>query len=268
MSRSDSAGALTTGGEPSAETRDRRRWIPSRCSRVCCAGRSFLSLDARRSPGRDFRHHGRRPSRTPAHGLAGRNRLTYAEVEATGRCIGRGLNARGVGPGDVVGLWMTRGDELLIAQIAIAKSGAAWLPFDADAPVDRVATCLADARGQGAADRRRACRSGPAGPRSRSSYDRRRLRQEGSTVDPRALGLHAGPSRLHDLHVRLDGRAEGHRRQPAATSAITCASANELYGLPATTSCSRARRWPSTSRWRRSGCPISSARPCGWRRPK
>ena len=28
---------------------------------------------------------------------------------------------------------MARGPELLIAQIAIAKTGAAWLPFDADA---------------------------------------------------------------------------------------------------------------------------------------
>ncbi len=39
---------------------------------------------------------------------------------------------------------MQRGFDLLVAQIAIAKTGAAWLPFDADAPVDRVAVCLQD----------------------------------------------------------------------------------------------------------------------------
>jgi non-ribosomal peptide synthetase-like protein len=76
-------------------------------------------------------------------------RHTYAEVDARTDAIARGLVARGIGPGDVVGLWMCRGPELLMAQIAIAKSGAAWLPFDADAPMDRIAVCLADAAAKG-----------------------------------------------------------------------------------------------------------------------
>ncbi|PSC04469.1 peptide synthetase [Alsobacter soli] len=75
--------------------------------------------------------------------------LTYAQVEAQANAIARGLADRGVGPGDVVGLWAPRGAELLIAQIAVAKSGAAWLPFDADAPVERIAVCLADAEAKG-----------------------------------------------------------------------------------------------------------------------
>ncbi len=58
--------------------------------------------------------------------------------------IARGLAAEGVGPGQVVGLWMARGIDLLVAQIAITLSGAAWLPFDADAPVERIADCLSD----------------------------------------------------------------------------------------------------------------------------
>ncbi len=72
-------------------------------------------------------------------------RLTYAEVEAQAEAIARGLFHRGVRPGQVIGLWMARGPDLLIAQIGIAKTGAAWLPFDADAPIDRVAICLRDA---------------------------------------------------------------------------------------------------------------------------
>ncbi|MBL8589393.1 MAG: amino acid adenylation domain-containing protein [Methylobacteriaceae bacterium] len=70
---------------------------------------------------------------------------TYAEVDAEAERIARGLVAEGAGPGDVVGLWGPRGPELLIAQIAIARTGAAWLPFDADAPVERIAICLSDA---------------------------------------------------------------------------------------------------------------------------
>ncbi len=72
-------------------------------------------------------------------------RFTYGEVDAQASALARGLIARGVGPGDVVGLWMSRGVELLIAQVAIAKTGAAWLPFDADAPVERISVCLSDA---------------------------------------------------------------------------------------------------------------------------
>ncbi len=72
-------------------------------------------------------------------------KLTYGDVNERANALARGLLRKGIGPGDVVGLWMPRGHSLLIAQIAITKTGAAWLPFDADAPIDRVSVCLADA---------------------------------------------------------------------------------------------------------------------------
>ncbi|MGB6326737.1 MAG: amino acid adenylation domain-containing protein, partial [Methylocella sp.] len=75
--------------------------------------------------------------------------LTYAEVDAKAEALARGLLQKGVRPGRTVGLWMARGHEVLIAQIAIAKTGAAWLPFDADAPAERVAVCLSDAEARG-----------------------------------------------------------------------------------------------------------------------
>ncbi|GLS44152.1 Pls/PosA family non-ribosomal peptide synthetase [Methylobacterium brachythecii] len=71
--------------------------------------------------------------------------LTYAEVDARSDAVAAALANRGIGPGAVVGLWMPRGPELLIAQIGITKSGAAWLPFDAEAPAERVGICLKDA---------------------------------------------------------------------------------------------------------------------------
>lgn len=72
--------------------------------------------------------------------------VTYGELDARSDEIRRGLLARGVRPGDIVGLWMPRGFDGLIAQLAIAKTGAAWLPFDAEAPIDRIAACLEDAQ--------------------------------------------------------------------------------------------------------------------------
>jgi non-ribosomal peptide synthetase-like protein len=74
---------------------------------------------------------------------------TYGRLDEAATAIARGLIARGCGPGDVIGLWMPRGAALLVAQIAIAKAGAAWLPFDADAPTERIAVCLADAGAEG-----------------------------------------------------------------------------------------------------------------------
>jgi non-ribosomal peptide synthetase-like protein len=76
-------------------------------------------------------------------------RLSYDEVCAAAGRQARGLVLSGVGPGDMVGLWMPRGIDLLIAQIAITLSGAAWVPFDAEAPVERIATCLNDAEAKG-----------------------------------------------------------------------------------------------------------------------
>ena len=75
--------------------------------------------------------------------------LTYAQVWLQATAIARGLSRSGVAPGDMVGLWMPRGIDLLVTQIAITLAGAAWLPFDAEAPVERIGTCLADAQAKG-----------------------------------------------------------------------------------------------------------------------
>ncbi|WP_334175792.1 Pls/PosA family non-ribosomal peptide synthetase [Pseudoxanthobacter sp.] len=77
--------------------------------------------------------------------IEGGRRWRYDEVDAAAETIARGLVARNIGPGDVVGLWFARGVPLLIAQIAVTRAGAAWLPFDGEAPVERIETCLEDA---------------------------------------------------------------------------------------------------------------------------
>ena len=81
--------------------------------------------------------------------IQGERKLTFADVDAQAISIARGLVQEGVGPGDVVGLYLPRGIDLLVAQIAIAKSGAAWLPFDSETPIDRIAVCLGDAKAKG-----------------------------------------------------------------------------------------------------------------------
>lgn len=71
--------------------------------------------------------------------------LTYAELNHAADRAAHHLIAAGVRPGQLVGLWLPRGLDLLVMQLAIAKAGAGWLPFDADTPVERIGVCLDDA---------------------------------------------------------------------------------------------------------------------------
>jgi non-ribosomal peptide synthetase-like protein len=87
----------------------------------------------------------RQPDR-PALSFGDRS-LRYGELDAWADAAAHRLIAdHGVRPGMIVGLWMPRGIELLVLQLAIAKTGAAWLPLDSQTPADRVAACLADAQ--------------------------------------------------------------------------------------------------------------------------
>lgn len=70
--------------------------------------------------------------------------LTYAELDARSDHVARALAARGVQPGHFVGLWFKRSLDLHVAMLGILKAGAAYIPFDADSPTDRIAASLAD----------------------------------------------------------------------------------------------------------------------------
>ena len=71
-------------------------------------------------------------------------RLTYGELDKKSDQVAAALAARGVRPGQFVGLWLKRSIDLHVALIGILKAGAAYIPFDAEAPSERVASCLAD----------------------------------------------------------------------------------------------------------------------------
>ena len=79
----------------------------------------------------------------------GCKRLTYAELNTQADLLADRLLAKGVKSGQLVGLWQNRGLDLLISQLAIAKTGAGWLPMDADIPPERIMVCLEDAHAVG-----------------------------------------------------------------------------------------------------------------------
>ena len=71
--------------------------------------------------------------------------LTYAELDARSAHLAAVLRASGVRAGDFVALCAERSPHLLVALLAVAKTGAAYLPLDPDLPDARIGYMLTDA---------------------------------------------------------------------------------------------------------------------------
>ncbi|MGW4354602.1 amino acid adenylation domain-containing protein, partial [Nocardia sp. NPDC004582] len=73
----------------------------------------------------------------PAIVFAGR-RMSYRELDERSNRLARSLIRRGIGPEDIVAIGMPRSLDSVLTEVAIAKSGAAFLPIDPNHPRERV----------------------------------------------------------------------------------------------------------------------------------
>ncbi|OLF06968.1 hypothetical protein BLA60_29350 [Actinophytocola xinjiangensis] len=71
--------------------------------------------------------------------------VDYAGLDAAANRVAAHLLARGVRPGDLVGVCLHRGLDAVAAPLGVLRAGAAYLPLDPDYPPDRLAYMLADA---------------------------------------------------------------------------------------------------------------------------
>ncbi|MEV0505149.1 amino acid adenylation domain-containing protein, partial [Streptomyces spectabilis] len=71
--------------------------------------------------------------------------LTYRELSARANQLARHLVGLGAGHETTVALALPRSVELMVALLAVLKSGAAYVPVDPDYPADRIAYMLDDA---------------------------------------------------------------------------------------------------------------------------
>ncbi|GHE74468.1 amino acid adenylation domain-containing protein [Streptomyces vinaceus] len=71
--------------------------------------------------------------------------LDYAELNRRANRLAHALIARGVGPEDRVALLLPRSPQFVVATLAVAKAGAAYVPVDPAYPADRIAYVLQDA---------------------------------------------------------------------------------------------------------------------------
>ncbi|QNP68637.1 amino acid adenylation domain-containing protein [Streptomyces roseirectus] len=88
----------------------------------------------------------RQAARTPEATavVSGTTRLTYAELDERSDRLAGLLAERGAGPERLVALALPRGADLVVAVLAVLKSGAAYVPLDPDYPQERLAFTLAD----------------------------------------------------------------------------------------------------------------------------
>ncbi|WP_158708263.1 non-ribosomal peptide synthetase [Streptomyces sp. NRRL S-455] len=77
--------------------------------------------------------------------VCGDQSLSYGELNARANRLARLLVARGAGPEHLVALALPRSPELAVAVLAVAKSGAAYLPLDPGHPAERIAGTFQDA---------------------------------------------------------------------------------------------------------------------------
>ncbi|MFD5495941.1 amino acid adenylation domain-containing protein, partial [Streptomyces sp. NPDC127091] len=87
-------------------------------------------------------------ARTPTHtalAAADGESLTYARLNQRANRLARHLTGHGAGPERIVALVLPRSVELLVAELAVLKTGAAFLPIDPAHPTDRIAYTLEDA---------------------------------------------------------------------------------------------------------------------------
>ncbi|MBP2368860.1 non-ribosomal peptide synthetase [Pseudonocardia parietis] len=74
------------------------------------------------------------------------DRLTYAGLDDRAARLATVLIERGAGPETLVALAVPRGIDLVVAQVAILRAGAAYLPVDPDQPPSRTELVIDDAR--------------------------------------------------------------------------------------------------------------------------
>ena len=72
--------------------------------------------------------------------------MTYETIDRCASRLAHQLVAAGAGRDRVVAIAVNRSPEMVIAVLAAAKSGAAFLPLDVDAPIARIAALLAESR--------------------------------------------------------------------------------------------------------------------------
>nr|ASV46657.1 CDA peptide synthetase II [uncultured bacterium] len=173
----------------------------------------LFAARAARSPGEVALVHGERS-------------VTYAGLDAASVRVARELRARGIGPESRVGVCLERTPELVAALLGVLRAGAAYVPLDPAYPRERIAFILRDAATplvltQGSlADGLPAGGGGAAAGRGAAGGSRRRPR----------IGRGGGERGLPDLHLGIDGDAQGRGDRAPQRGGVPRVGAGRVHG--------------------------------------
>ncbi|EME78116.1 uncharacterized protein MYCFIDRAFT_87296 [Pseudocercospora fijiensis CIRAD86] len=100
-----------------------------------------------------FQHRARTHPQVTAyscHTDNGLRKITYAEADALASSVAAQISQllperESSTSAPTVAIWFEKGLELILSILATTYSGATWLPFDPDVPVERAATCVLNA---------------------------------------------------------------------------------------------------------------------------
>ncbi|ETA01566.1 non-ribosomal peptide synthase [Frankia casuarinae] len=68
--------------------------------------------------------------------------LSYGELDRRSTRLAAFLGRHGIGPGSLVGIYLERSEEIVVAVLGVMKSGAAFVPLDPVYPPDRITQML------------------------------------------------------------------------------------------------------------------------------
>ena len=150
--------------------------------------------------------------------------LSYRELNERSNRLAHYLRERGAGPGTRIGICLERGIHQVIAIYAAVKTGAAYIPIDADLPDERIAWMLARLDTSPCADRPTVATSRiPDG--TWQIYDVHSDRPPWSGHPVTNLVVDSGPSAL--LHILYTSGTTG--RPKGVASPIAGALANVFW---------------------------------------
>ena len=135
--------------------------------------------------------------------------LTYRELDRRANRVAGRLRAAGVGRGQLVGICIERTFDMVAALLGALKAGAAYVPMDPAYPRPRLAFMAEDAGIQVLLTSAALRSQVPTGAWQVVTVDG--LEADAGEHDG---GAHGDDLAYVDLHVGLDGKAEG-RRDPA-----------------------------------------------------
>ncbi|MET9079477.1 AMP-binding protein [Streptomyces sp. NPDC004232] len=150
--------------------------------------------------------------RTPSPSNAESSGLTYAELDARANQITHRLRGLGLGSDSSVALLLPRPVEMYASLLGVCKAGAAFVPVDPAAPVDRVDFILRDA-GVDALLTISALASGAPCPVIEIDGCVEEWTLLPSTRPPEDAER-CGPSGVHHVHLGLERQARGGGDRP------------------------------------------------------